>query len=440
MISVFLPEAPAPANAPQGPSSRAEPAADADSETPGERFADFLPQDAETPAKEPTPRQVDLDGARVQSAEIEADVPLDPKATQAPTDSAEADAKVALTTGTQAIAETAISAAETVADAKRLAPSAVPAAPANAAAAVETKPTLPAESALPATDRLAAAPATPVATDVEPAARQQAQTEAALTPLSAPPQPKTIAANDAALAHTKPNPATDEALVPAAPRAEIKAPAPETADVRSTESVEVKIQSIADAPPAGEKLIIAPAGRELVTSAIPDGLLPAAQTTSSNPLSTAATPGLTPTAPAQVIAAPNELTHVILNALKSGFDPQEQLVVQLDPPELGRVLIDFKFDAQGLQQVVVTSENPEALKRLRELHFELTEALKDQGLSEKNMSFRQEADDRQSSGWRGADFTPAMSSVYGQIDDAATLSAPPPVTRAGSTDRLDLRL
>mgnify|MGYP001794967982 CR=1 FL=1 len=62
MISVFLPEASAPANAPKGPSARVEPAADAESETPGERFADFLPQDAETPAAESAPRQVDLDG------------------------------------------------------------------------------------------------------------------------------------------------------------------------------------------------------------------------------------------------------------------------------------------------------------------------------------------------------------------------------------------
>ncbi|MEL7041467.1 MAG: flagellar hook-length control protein FliK [Pseudomonadota bacterium] len=438
MISVFLPEASAPANAPKGPSARVEPAADAESETPGERFADFLPQDAETPAAESAPRQVDLDGARAQSAEIEPDAPLDLKAATAPIDGAETNAKLAPATSAQAIDETILPAAETVADAKPVADSATPTAPANASMSVETKSSPAAESALPAADRLAATPAPPDAKVADTTAPQPAQTVAAS--LSEPSPRQTIAADEAAFAHTKPNPATNAASVPAAPRAETTAPAPETVDVKTADNVEVKIQSIADAPPAAEKLIIAPAGRELVTNAIPDGLLPAAQTTSSNLISTAATPGLTPTAPAQVIAAPNELTHVILNALKSGFDPQEQLVVQLDPPELGRVLIDFKFDAQGLQQVVVTSENPEALKRLRELHFELTEALKDQGLSEKNMSFRQEAEDRQSSGWKGADFTPSMSSVYGQIDDAAALSAPPPVTRAGPTDRLDLRL
>jgi len=102
----------------------------------------------------------------------------------------------------------------------------------------------------------------------------------------------------------------------------------------------------------------------------------------------ATTPGLTPVAPSIPIASPSELTSVIMNAIQNGMDPQEQLIVQLDPPELGRIMIDFKFDAQGLQQIVVTSENPEALKRLREMHAELTAALQEQGLTGENLSFQ----------------------------------------------------
>ncbi|MCR9270629.1 MAG: flagellar hook-length control protein FliK [Hyphomonadaceae bacterium] len=151
--------------------------------------------------------------------------------------------------------------------------------------------------------------------------------------------------------------------------------------------------------------------------------------------------GLTPTAPMQVIAAPNELSAVIVNALQGGLDPKEQIVVQLDPPELGRVLIDFKFDAQGVQQITITSENPEALKRLRELHFELTQALKDFGLSDQNMSFQQHADQRPNSNPPNADW--AQLSSPGAAKDTVTVSrssSSPSPSNALAKDRLDLLL
>ena len=153
-----------------------------------------------------------------------------------------------------------------------------------------------------------------------------------------------------------------------------------------------------------------------------------------------ATAGLTPTAPAVQIAAPTDITSIILNAVKNGVEPQEQLVVQLDPPELGRVMIDFKFDAQGMQQITVTAENPEALKRLRELHFELTEALKENGLSEKNLSFHQHTDEQTSRDWTPRD-TFAGGSAF-ELDQA--VPAPPQIvpTRNNTMapNRLDLTL
>lgn len=154
----------------------------------------------------------------------------------------------------------------------------------------------------------------------------------------------------------------------------------------------------------------------------------------------ATTPGLTPTAPGLQVASPNEITSIILNNLRSGVEPQEQLIIQLDPPELGRVSIDFKFDAQGVQQITVTTENPEALKRLRELHFELTEALKDHGLSEKNMSFKQESGDQSASQWQLSD---RGSGAFGARALEENLGQPVAVqTRATpqSTSRLDLTL
>ena len=150
--------------------------------------------------------------------------------------------------------------------------------------------------------------------------------------------------------------------------------------------------------------------------------------------------GLTPTAAAIPVAAPSDLTSVILNAVKNGADPQEQLVVQLDPPELGRVMIDFKFDAQGVQQITVTSENPEALKRLRELHFELTQALRDNGLSDQNMSFRQEAGDQSQNAWQSPDDQRSNAPLIAAEDRRASLSARPAQPNVQARDRLDLLL
>lgn len=150
--------------------------------------------------------------------------------------------------------------------------------------------------------------------------------------------------------------------------------------------------------------------------------------------------GLVPTQPAVLIAAPNDITSIIVNNLKNIADPQDQVIVQLDPPELGRVSIDFKFDAQGVQQITVTTENPEALKRLRELHFELTSALREHGLSEKNMSFRQHSDGQSQSGWQSQNqYTERAASA-----PLADLIGPAPIAQAraaiASNSRLDLTL
>ena len=160
---------------------------------------------------------------------------------------------------------------------------------------------------------------------------------------------------------------------------------------------------------------------------------------SSGP-SVQAAQGLTPIAPSIPVASPSELSNVILNAVKNGADPQEQLMVQLDPPELGRVTIDFKFDAQGLQQVVVTSENPEALKRLRELHFELTQALREQGLPDTNMSFKEQASDQSNSTWQGSEGQGHSRPSLTPESSNTSVSAARERLQTAPRDRLDLLL
>lgn len=173
-------------------------------------------------------------------------------------------------------------------------------------------------------------------------------------------------------------------------------------------------------------------------TSLPEALLSVAQPTSVS--APALTSGLAPIAPSIPLAAPNEISSIILNALRNGAEPQDQLIVQLDPPELGRVAIDFKFDAQGVQQITVTSENPEALKRLRELHFELTEALKDHGLSEQNLSFRQHADDRSQPDWQIPELT-RSDLLFSATDEPKSQASPIRSNTAYALpERLDLTL
>ncbi|MCR9196603.1 MAG: flagellar hook-length control protein FliK [Hyphomonas sp.] len=176
------------------------------------------------------------------------------------------------------------------------------------------------------------------------------------------------------------------------------------------------------------------------TFSAPDAVISIAQPASTSAPTTVAS-GLIPVAPSIPVAAPSEINSIILNAMKAGAEPREQLIVQLDPPELGRVAIDFKFDAQGLQQITVTSENPEALRRLRELHFELTEALREHGLSEQNLSFRQQADDQSQPAWQMAELA-GPGAVLTASDDPQQATSPPPRSNAAytRTDRLDLTL
>ena len=91
-------------------------------------------------------------------------------------------------------------------------------------------------------------------------------------------------------------------------------------------------------------------------------------------------------AQAMIVAAPLDIVDLMSNKLAGGDKP-DRIMVQLDPPELGRVSIEFKFDAQGLQQVAVRADTPEAMKQLRLLHFDLVQSLEQHGLSARDMTF-----------------------------------------------------
>lgn len=129
-------------------------------------------------------------------------------------------------------------------------------------------------------------------------------------------------------------------------------------------------------------------------------------------------PAMAP-ANAVLVASPADITSIVSTAADNG--DADRIVIQLDPPELGRVSIDFKFDANGLQHVTVTGESPEAMRQLRLMHFELTQALERHGITSQNMSFQQQQQNAQHSP------TPNPFARQGLLNEAGGATALEPV-------------
>lgn len=101
----------------------------------------------------------------------------------------------------------------------------------------------------------------------------------------------------------------------------------------------------------------------------------------------AALPSPAPQPPAVSMSA---LMTIIPDAIDGSDQPSDRLVVQLDPPELGRISIDFSFNAQGLQTVTIYAENSDALRQLRAMHADLVASLERNGIPTKDLEYRHE--------------------------------------------------
>lgn len=273
-----------------------------------------------------------------------------------------------------------------------------------------------------------------------PAAVSKSQTEAAISGSAA------IAAGAKPPAEA-PAPAPPSPRAPAAPsaRAEADLPTPFAADGASDLAA---FTATAESSPSAVGAVSIEAdlngGADTGTSsptALQVSLLAGAAGSAASPAPASAslvTAQMTPTH-AVVTATTTQLPDIVARATSDGQD--DRVVVQLDPPELGRISIDFKFDAQGLQHVTITAESPEAMRQLRLMHFELVQALERNGLSGQNMSF-QHQNPQQNESWgqqaklSGARFdSPALanSGLMVAADSA-------PHRQVASNGRLDIRL
>jgi flagellar hook-length control protein FliK len=158
--------------------------------------------------------------------------------------------------------------------------------------------------------------------------------------------------------------------------------------------------------------------------------------------SLAPTPATLPMTPVQAVitASPAQIVDIVTQSAEDG--QSDRIVVQLDPPELGRVSIDFKFDAAGLQHVTITGETPEAMRQLRLMHFELVQSLERQGLNSQNMTFQHQQQNTQNGPGLGAGGRAALPAADTDLLVASTVTPTghnsTPRTLSGG--RLDIRL
>ena len=142
---------------------------------------------------------------------------------------------------------------------------------------------------------------------------------------------------------------------------------------------------------------------------------------------------------AVIVAAPAQIVEIISDTADNA--QSDRVVVQLDPPELGRVSIDFKFDAQGLQHVTITSETPEAMRQLRQMHSELVHSLERHGISSENMSFEHQQHSDRPARSPGTSARKIALIESGLTETTSTATPRPGRTATALQDgRLDIRL
>lgn len=239
--------------------------------------------------------------------------------------------------------------------------------------------------------------------------------------------------------------APDKPALAAIPVAQIAKEGPKAADPAELKNIPPTVTETAAPDVASEvpRLLAdkpAPADISVATPTATSAGLSLAGPAATPASAPAATPvPMTPTQ-AVITASPAQLVDIVTQSAEDG--QSDRIVVQLDPPELGRVSIDFKFDAAGLQHVTITGETPEAMRQLRQMHFELVQSLERQGLNSQNMTFQHQQQNAQNGPNPGAAGRPVPAGVNAELLVAAALQPGehPLTPRTMSGGRLDIRL
>lgn len=114
----------------------------------------------------------------------------------------------------------------------------------------------------------------------------------------------------------------------------------------------------------------------------------AAPTVFSGTTSVINTTSVTTTVPP---AVQNAIISTVSDAILTAKETPKGVMVQLDPPEMGRVYIDFMFDADNRVNVVVKADNIDSFNILKERSQDFLQMLGDNGFSNIDLSFEQQS-------------------------------------------------
>lgn len=151
---------------------------------------------------------------------------------------------------------------------------------------------------------------------------------------------------------------------------------------------------------------------------------------------TNATPVTTTIPPAVQSAIISTVSDAILTAKET----PKGVMVQLDPPEMGRVYIDFMFDADNRVNVVVKADNIDSFNILKERSQDFLQMLSDNGFSNVDLSFEQQSSSDGSS--ENSEDAQSYGVSYTEAaQDSLETSYRSPLYRVNEDElRLDLRL
>jgi flagellar hook-length control protein FliK len=156
----------------------------------------------------------------------------------------------------------------------------------------------------------------------------------------------------------------------------------------------------------------------------------------------AASAAMTPHSPvvtAQTGRIGSDMGVEIARAVNDGRD---DVLIRLDPAEMGRIDVRLSFDRDGVLRAVMAADSPAALDMLRRETSDLSRALADAGVraDAQSLKFDSRASDQGQGGYRGQQGSPGGGSGRGDgsTGSAETASADPIYRQLRSSGRIDL--
>jgi len=184
----------------------------------------------------------------------------------------------------------------------------------------------------------------------------------------------------------------------------------------------------------------APALSAAVRNDAPQTLALTAPVQTSAPLNSAA-----PTLMAAPLQTPlgkpgfSTLAQTIVKTLET----QKGVSVRLDPPEMGRVYIDYQFDRDNMVTALLRADTPEVLAQLRDNSSAFQDMLKQSGFENVSLSFEQ--NDSESQPQQNENYQDSLIEIEGPknasittIHNAAHISADR--SHSGGTISIDIKL